>query len=88
MAAAVTSADLVAKLSVAQSLTVKAFRTEKLLDGQFVAQTVTFGDNTVDESDDQAAGTDPAMPRTSATGRSGPSGGSALLDINGIADDP
>ena len=44
----VAVADLVAKRSVAPSLTGKAFRTEKLPDGQFVAQTVTFGDNTVD----------------------------------------
>ena len=44
-------ADLVAKLSVGQSLTVKAFRTEKLPDGQFVAQTVTFGDNTIELRD-------------------------------------
>jgi hypothetical protein len=44
-------ADLVAKLSVGQDLTVKAFRTEKLADGQYVAQTVTFGDNTVELRD-------------------------------------
>ena len=44
-------ADLVAKLSVGQSLTVKAFRTDKLPDGQFVAQTVTFDDNIIELRD-------------------------------------
>ncbi len=40
-------ADTVAKLSVGQQLAVKAFRTEKMKERHFVAQSLTFGETTV-----------------------------------------
>ncbi len=40
-------ADIVAKLSPGQALSVKAFRTEKMKENHYVAQSLTFGKTTV-----------------------------------------
>lgn len=44
-------ADTVAKLSVGQAIAVKAFRTEKMKEHHYVAQTLTFGQTTVELRD-------------------------------------
>lgn len=44
-------ADIVAKLSVGQQLTVKAFRTEKMKEKHFVAQSLAFGETTIELRD-------------------------------------
>jgi hypothetical protein len=45
-------ADTVAKLTVGQEMTVKAFRTDKLKDMHYVAKSLAFDNTTVDLRDD------------------------------------
>jgi len=71
-------ADTVAKLSVGQELAVKAFRTEKMKEKHYVAQSLTFGKTTVELRD---AGLRPvwaggdAGPRGTTAGQAGPGRG-------------
>jgi hypothetical protein len=67
-------ADTVAKLAVGQEISVKAFRTEKMKENHYVAQSLTFGKTTVELRD---AGLRPlwaqgnADPRGAAGGQPG-----------------
>jgi predicted Fe-Mo cluster-binding NifX family protein len=71
-------ADTVAKLAVGQPLAVRAFRTEKMKENHYVAQTLTFGKTTVELRD---AGLRPVWaassggPRGPAAGQTGPGRG-------------
>lgn len=64
-------ADVVAKLSVGQEIRVQAFRTEKMKENQYVAQSLTFNQTTVELRD---ANLRPVWARGSA-GSLGPAAG-------------
>ena len=71
-------AATIAKLSVGQQLVVRAFRTEKMKEKHYVAQSLTFGKNKVELRDENLrpawAGRN-AGPRGTTAGQAGPSEG-------------
>ncbi len=72
---AAVMADTVAKLSEGQQIAVKAFHTEKMKDNHYVAQSLTFGETTVDLRDEGFrpawAGGNAGLQQTAA-GQAGP----------------